>query len=68
MSHSGCAPGQLPYVQVLDAVAVAVEPTGGTPSAWNLDGECISSKAIADLGLAAECHQGLLRVFARGVE
>ena len=28
MSRSGCAPGQLPYVTVLDAVAAQVEPLG----------------------------------------
>ena len=66
MSRHGCAPGQLPYVQVLDAAAVEVEPAGGGPaSCWNLDGEIVGG---GDARLAAEVHHGLLRVFARGVE
>ncbi len=66
MSRRGCAPGQLPYVQVLDAVAAAVEPLEGSPrSCWNLDGEIVRR---GDGCVAAEVHQGLLRVFARGVE
>lgn len=67
MSRSGCAPGALPYVQVLDAVAVQVEPLDGGPgscqSCWNLDGEL-----LAGPGIAAEVHHGLLRVFSRGIE
>lgn len=100
MSRDGLAPGQLPYVTVLDAVAVQVEPLGGgggvvpllevqveqppgqrqqqqlghpqpgrqrcsRQSCWNLDGELVQGP---DMRIAAECHQGLLRVFSRGVE
>ena len=48
MSRSGCAPGQLPYVTVVDAVAAAVEPLAlgngrgaagaAAQSCWNLGG------------------------------
>lgn len=54
-------PGQHPYVDVLDAVAVKVECEGQQRSAWNLDGELLSTAC-----LSAEVHQGLLEVFARG--
>lgn len=69
MSQRGCAPGQLPYVTVLDAVAVEVTPLGGgssgggPTSCWNLDGEL-----VAGPGIQAEVHPGLVRVFGRGVE
>lgn len=68
MSRLGCAPGQLPYVTVLDAVAVEVTPLGGgagglPTSCWNLDGEL-----VAGPGIHAEVHPGLVRVFSRGVE
>ncbi|KAL4458315.1 hypothetical protein ABPG75_013180 [Micractinium tetrahymenae] len=77
MSRRGCSPGQLPYVTVLDAVAVEVTPLGssssggdggggstGRPvSCWNLDGEL-----VAGPGIQAEVHPGLVRVFSRGVE
>jgi ceramide kinase len=65
MSRSGCVPGQLPYVRVVDAVAVQVLPGGGELSSWNCDGEIVAGP---DMRLAAECHHALLRVFARGVE
>ncbi len=72
MSRHGCAPGQLPHVTVLDAVAVEVMPLGGSSSSggggvptscWNLDGEL-----VAGPGIQAEVHPGLVRVFSRGVE
>ena len=76
MACNGCAPGQLPYVTVLDAVAVQVEPLGGgdsslggrgsqAESVWNLDGELLRGGGVR---IAAEVHHGLLRVFSRGVE
>ena len=76
MSRNGCAPGQLPYVTVLDAVAVQVEPLGGQDSSlggrgsqpesvWNLDGELLRGCGVR---IAAEVHHGLLQVFSRGVE
>jgi ceramide kinase len=55
-------PGQLPYVECIDAVAVRVECQGKL-SSWNLDGELLSTQS-----LSAEVHQGLVEVFARGVE
>ncbi|KAL4423103.1 hypothetical protein ABPG77_004786 [Micractinium sp. CCAP 211/92] len=73
MSRHGCAPGQLPHVTVLDAVAVEVTPLGGSSggvgsvgsptSCWNLDGELVAGPDIQ-----AEVHPGLVRVFSRGVE
>lgn len=73
MSRHGCAPGQLPHVTVLDAVAVEVTPLGGSSgggvgvglptSCWNLDGELVAGPDIQ-----AEVHPGLVRVFSRGME
>eukprot|EP00887_Chlorella_sp_A99_P006239 scaffold3.g6239.t1 len=64
MSSAGLHPGQHSYVEVIDAVAVRVEcPAGQPQSRWNLDGELLRSSTIT-----AEIHQGLLNVFARGVE
>ena len=59
---AGVFPGQHPYVDVIDAVAVRVE-CQGQQSHWNLDGELLSTQC-----LSAEVHQGLVEVFARGVE
>ena len=59
---AGVFPGQHPYVDVIDAVAVRVE-CQGQQSHWNLDGELLSTQC-----LSAEVHQGLVKVFARGVE
>ena len=64
MSSRGLHPGQHSYVEVIDAVAVKVEcPAGRPQSHWNLDGELLRSGTIT-----AEIHQGLIQVFARGVE
>lgn len=60
---AGVFPGQHSYVEVIDAVAVKVEALGPKRSSWNLDGELLSTSC-----LSAEVHQGLLEVFARGVE
>lgn len=53
---AGVFPGQHPYVDVIDAVAVKVECLG-RQSSWNLDGELLSTQC-----LSAEVHQGLLEV------
>ncbi|KAI7840194.1 hypothetical protein COHA_005976 [Chlorella ohadii] len=82
MSRHGCAPGALKYVTVLDAVAVQVEPLGGTGQAalggdghqqrpgGNVSCWNLDGELLRgpDQRIAAEVHPGLLRVFSRGVE
>ncbi|BDA50250.1 Ceramide kinase [Coccomyxa sp. Obi] len=52
----------LPFVTVLDVVAVAVKPIG-PESSWNVDGELMPSNH-----LSARVHRGAVQVFSRGVE
>ena len=52
----------LPFVSVLEATAVRVQPLG-EESSWNVDGELLS-----DNRLSARVQRGALEVFARGVE
>ncbi len=52
----------LPFVTVLDVVAVAVKPMG-PESSWNVDGELMPSNH-----LSARVHRGAVQMFSRGVE
>ncbi|EIE23262.1 hypothetical protein COCSUDRAFT_66245 [Coccomyxa subellipsoidea C-169] len=52
----------LPFITVLDVVAVAVKPIGAE-SSWNVDGELMPSNH-----LSARVHRGAVEVFSRGVE
>lgn len=55
-------PDAFPYVKVIDATAVHVEPIG-RESCWNVDGEILGHNQMT-----GEVHRGLLEVFARGIE
>ena len=52
----------LPFVSVLEAAAVRVQPLG-EESSWNVDGEL-----LADNRVSARVYHGAVEVFARGVE
>ncbi|KAK9903549.1 hypothetical protein WJX75_008659 [Coccomyxa subellipsoidea] len=52
----------LPFITVLDVVAVAVKPIGAE-SSWNVDGELMPSNH-----LSARVHRAAVEVFSRGVE
>ena len=52
----------LPYVRVVEATAVKVQPIG-RESHWNVDGELMPHKQ-----LSARVCQAAVQVFGRGVE
>lgn len=58
----GVQQGQFPFVEIVEATAVQVVPSG-RESWWNVDGEL-----LANNHLTAEVHRGLVSVFARGIE
>eukprot|EP00210_Caulerpa_lentillifera_P009406 g8967.t1 len=61
-AKQGIQPGQYPFVQTIAAKWVKVEPLN-SQSAWNVDGEVIRQQ-----GLTSTVHNGLVQIFARGVE
>lgn len=52
----------LPYVKVVEATAVKVQPLG-EESHWNVDGELMPHNEVA-----AHVCQGAVQVFSRGIE
>ena len=60
--HAGVHVEHLPFVSVLEAIAVRVQPLG-EESSWNVDGELMTHNA-----LSARVFRGAVEVFARGVE
>ena len=52
----------LPYVKVIEATAVKVQPLG-KESHWNVDGELMPHNEVA-----AHVCQGAVQVFSRGIE
>lgn len=62
MARRGIAEGRHKFVQIFNVRHVHVDPVNGT-SSWNIDGENIAIQT-----LTATVHNGLLEVFARGVE
>jgi diacylglycerol kinase family enzyme len=60
--HAGVHVEHLPFVSVLEASAVRVQPLG-EESSWNVDGELMTHNA-----LSARVFCGAVEVFARGVE
>eukprot|EP00210_Caulerpa_lentillifera_P006875 g6572.t1 len=62
VAKHGVRPGQYSFVRSIDAEWVKVEPLN-SKSSWNVDGEVIRHK-----GLASMVHNGLVQVFARGIE
>ena len=67
MSSSGLVKGQLPHVEVIDAVSCRVESLGKdgeAKSCWNIDGELFPWDGVLD----AQAMHGALACFARGCE
>ena len=58
---TGVQHGAFPYVDIIDATAVQITPSG-KQSCWSVDGEILANNT-----LTGKVHQGLLEVFARGV-
>lgn len=52
----------LPYVRVVEATAVKVQPVG-SESCWNVDGELMPHNK-----LSARVCQAAVQVFSRGIE
>ena len=59
---AGVVKGKSQYVDIIEVTAISVKPDGAE-SCWNVDGELVSEN-----GITAQVHQGLVDVFARGVE
>ncbi len=60
LSQVGACRGRFPFVDIVDVVAMRVEPQG-EESSWNVDGELLD-----DTRVSVQVHAGLIDVFARG--
>lgn len=58
---AGVQQGAFPYVDIIDATAVQITPSG-RESCWSVDGELLANNT-----LTGQVHQGLIEMFARGV-